>query len=238
MPALIDLTGQRFGRLVVLGRDFSKKYTKPHWLCQCDCGNQTIVYGYSLKSGATQSCGCLNKEIVSAMTLKDLTGQTFGKLTVLERDMTWQGKGNHARWICQCECGNIISAHGQSLRNGQVSCGCANSIGEYKIAQLLIENNIPFEKEYSFPDLKDINLLRYDFAIFDKDNNVIRLVEFDGNQHKSDNIRYTETAHQHDIMKNHYALQNNIPLIRIPYEMRDKMTLEDILGEKFLYREG
>ena len=63
MPAkLIDLTGQRYGRLVVLERDFSKKTTA--WKCKCDCGNIVAVTSKNLrqKGYSTKSCGCLNKE--------------------------------------------------------------------------------------------------------------------------------------------------------------------------------
>lgn len=54
----IDLTGQRFGRLVVVGyhhRDASSSY----WLCKCDCGNTTIVRRAALIEGRSKSCGCL-----------------------------------------------------------------------------------------------------------------------------------------------------------------------------------
>ena len=63
---LIDLTGQRFGRLTVLGRDGTKKYcfdTTPTWRCRCDCGKECIVLGRNLRSGATRSCGCLRVEV-------------------------------------------------------------------------------------------------------------------------------------------------------------------------------
>lgn len=53
-----DLTGQRFGRLVVL--DGSKSPIR--WRCLCDCGNIKIVRPNSLKQKKTQSCGCLHKE--------------------------------------------------------------------------------------------------------------------------------------------------------------------------------
>ena len=56
---LIDLTGRRFCRLLVISRDPSKGGKPPYWLCQCDCGNQKIISGKSLKSGNTRSCGCL-----------------------------------------------------------------------------------------------------------------------------------------------------------------------------------
>lgn len=59
---LMDLTGQRYGRLVVIERDFTKKTTA--WKCQCDCGNITIVTTKNLrqKGFSTKSCGCLNRE--------------------------------------------------------------------------------------------------------------------------------------------------------------------------------
>lgn len=69
MGKLIDLTGQRFGRLVVLGID--SKYIAPcgkrdaKWRCQCDCGKETTVIGRNLLSGRTRSCGCLHRELLS-----------------------------------------------------------------------------------------------------------------------------------------------------------------------------
>src|SRR5580765_5944213 len=58
---LIDLTGKRFGRLLVLKRVAN---VGPHarWECRCDCKKQTIVYGLSLRCGDTKSCGCLMRE--------------------------------------------------------------------------------------------------------------------------------------------------------------------------------
>jgi hypothetical protein len=61
MPKLIDLTAQRFGRLVVIERAKTDKL-KPQWLCACDCGNTSVAFGSDLKLGRHQSCGCLQKE--------------------------------------------------------------------------------------------------------------------------------------------------------------------------------
>lgn len=61
MSKLIDLTGQRFGRLVVVERvGTDGRY--PTWLCKCDCGNTIITRGTHLRRGDTQSCGCLHRE--------------------------------------------------------------------------------------------------------------------------------------------------------------------------------
>jgi hypothetical protein len=55
---LIDLTGQRFGRLVVVSCA-GKKKQRLQWLCRCDCGNEKIIRATSLTSGNTTSCGCI-----------------------------------------------------------------------------------------------------------------------------------------------------------------------------------
>lgn len=56
-----EMINKRFGKLVVLKKTDKKKY-KTYFLCQCDCGNKTIVEYYSLIYGNTKSCGCLQKE--------------------------------------------------------------------------------------------------------------------------------------------------------------------------------
>lgn len=61
MPAKIDLTGRRFGRLVVIDQAPHKRGLVA-WNCRCDCGNMTIKTGSDLKSGRCNSCGCIRKE--------------------------------------------------------------------------------------------------------------------------------------------------------------------------------
>lgn len=64
MEKYVDLTGKRFGRLVVLERNGSNNKRITIWKCLCDCGNITSVIGTSLRRGATRSCGCLCREKV------------------------------------------------------------------------------------------------------------------------------------------------------------------------------
>lgn len=64
MPKLIDLVGQRFGRLSVTARHGSTTYGQPIWEAVCDCGTTGTYYGNSLRTGATNSCGCLQREAV------------------------------------------------------------------------------------------------------------------------------------------------------------------------------
>lgn len=63
MAKLIDLTGQRFGRLVVVCRAGSDSKKNAVWRCRCDCGTEKIINGSSLRNGRTKSCGCYNDEI-------------------------------------------------------------------------------------------------------------------------------------------------------------------------------
>ena len=62
MPRLIDLTGQRFGRLVVVERVENSADGRARWLCRCDCGQSKTVLGEHLKKGRTKSCGCAKSE--------------------------------------------------------------------------------------------------------------------------------------------------------------------------------
>ncbi len=62
MSKFIDLTGKKFGRLVVLKKVDNDKWGAHQWLCKCDCGEEKIIRGSSLKSGHTKSCGCLQQE--------------------------------------------------------------------------------------------------------------------------------------------------------------------------------
>ena len=64
MPKLIDLTGKRFGKLVVIKisrKDNNRQY---YWICQCDCGNTKEVLGNNIKRELTTSCGCIHKEMM------------------------------------------------------------------------------------------------------------------------------------------------------------------------------
>lgn len=83
---VIDLTGQKFGRLTVVER--AENYISPkgqpqtQWRCRCDCGNETIVLGCNLKKKSVMSCGCLSKEkssrqgkLAKRYNTYDLTGE-------------------------------------------------------------------------------------------------------------------------------------------------------------------
>ena len=65
MRRLIDLTGQRFGRLTVVSRAENDRHRNSRWICVCDCGKKKEIHGMSLRRGKTLSCGCLGMEAVT-----------------------------------------------------------------------------------------------------------------------------------------------------------------------------
>lgn len=238
---MIDITGQRFGRLLVLERAENSTDGKARWLCQCDCGNKKIIIGTHLRKGTIISCGCYSKERASKAFLDDITGKTFGNLIVLERiPGTYKGK---VKWKCKCKCGSIIEVFSDALRSGHTrSCGCVKSYGEEKISQLLYNNNISFIKEYSFKDCNYNNNnyktnLRFDFGILDNQNQIKYLIEYDGIQHfKSANCGWNNQEHynslkERDNIKNEYCKNHNIPLIRIPYTQYNNLSIQDLILE-------
>lgn len=244
MSNLIDLTGQKFGRLTVLHKDNERKTNcGSYWICQCDCGNIKSVKSSSLRRGEIQSCGCLrNERTIEAKKklglIDNLIGQKFGLLTVIAKDEELSKQYNTPYWVCQCDCGNIKSIRGHNLKrkdeNRTISCGCMHkSSGEIYITNILDDNNISYIPQYRFLDMPKKS---YDFAIIDN-NQVVRLIEFDGEQHYKEIPKWRnslEVIKQRDIEKNDYALSHNIPLVRIPYWERNNITLELLLGDKYL----
>lgn len=222
MGAFVDLTGQQYGFLTVLYRGQDKICGKRKivtWVCQCKCGNLITTRSDSLRNGHTKSCGCkqYGNRVINEI------GNKYGKLTVIER--VGSDSDHKALWKCQCECGGIVITTGKRLRNGTcASCGCVHSVMNSKINQYLKDNNITFKSEYNFKDLLSENgaYLRFDFGIL-KEEKLIGLIEYNGEQHYLDIGRgyYTKEAldllHLHDEQKKNYCKEHNIPLLIIKY---------------------
>lgn len=121
MPKRLELTGQIFGRLTVLSFDHVSGDGSSYWLCECDCQNKSkiVVRGHDLINNHTSSCGCMRRDA------NDITGQIFGRLTVLGIDrITERGR---TYWLCECSCDNKtrISVRRDGLVSGStLSCGC------------------------------------------------------------------------------------------------------------------
>ena len=137
-----DMVGKRFGRLTAIRPTGEVKSESMVWECLCDCGNTAFVIQRSLKSGSTKSCGCLRSERGRARAAglnltqiprkkpkpalrngKDLSGQRFGKLTVIQP--TEERKRHRVIWECKCDCGNTVKFSAVQLTTiKNISCGC------------------------------------------------------------------------------------------------------------------
>lgn len=251
-----DWTGQIQGRLLILGRapkPSNINDTRAFWWAVCLKDFNIIKLSSKSLANGTSSCGCLQKEKAAQNAIKrntsdkkpghgnqkDLTGQKFGRLIALEP--TSKKENGSIIWKCECQNdGNITYVQSHLLLNGSVkSCGCLISAGETKIEHLLQKHNIRYIKQYSFPDLKGQRNfpLRFDFGILDEDNNLKYLIEYDGIQHfiytgKSWNTKeHFDYTKRHDLLKEEYCKNHNIPLIRIKYDKYDILTIKDLLIE-------
>jgi hypothetical protein len=114
----IELTGRRFGRLVVGTEAGRTKTSRVTWHCRCDCGNEIVADGVLLRRSTNpiRSCGCLTPKI-------DLTGQRFGRLIVLQD--VGRSPEHTVLWRCRCDCGAETVVRSVALRTGHTrSCGC------------------------------------------------------------------------------------------------------------------
>lgn len=234
MSKMIDETGKNYGYLTVIKRVKNNSQGQAMWLCQCKCGNIVTVSGTLLRKGVTKSCGCYQKEQTSKASIKDVTGQIIGNFKVL-RLAREHSDNRTLKWQCQCLlCGNDqVFASVSNLRK-QESCGCLHeSKGNRKIKQILVDNNIQFIQEKRFNDLKFESgcQARYDFYLPEFNT----LIEYDGRQHfvmgngVYDNLEKITLTQEHDRIKNLYAKEKGIVLIRIPYTHYDLIKIEDLL---------
>lgn len=134
MSKKIDLTGQRFGKLLVLEeaeRPANIKKKHIFWKCQCDCGNIYICDGTNLRSGRTTQCLECAHKASGKKRRKDVIGQTFGLLTVDSVDYGVIKDNGRQRTYCNCTCacGNkTYTSLDDLLSPGLHSCGCGRKI--------------------------------------------------------------------------------------------------------------
>lgn len=227
-----NIIGQKFGRLTVLSEN--KVPYRRSVICQCDCGNTTVVRKTQLMAGNTRSCDCLWMDDCCHANEKDWTGQ-ISEAGVRFISKAYMNKTGQWLWNCECPlCHNIfVILPAKVMSNHTSSCGCRiKSLGEQFIREILEENKIEYIPQYSFVDCRDKKKLRFDFALF-KNGEVFHLIEFDGGQHYQP-VKYFggekqfNKQHARDILKNEYCEQHNLPLTRIKYTL-SKNTIKKII---------
>lgn len=99
---------------------------KRKWLCKCRCGTVRYVSENNLISGKSKSCGCLSAGLKKERC-KDLSGQIFGWLKVVERAP--ENRHGRVSWICECKCGTKCIVTGHELQQKKTkSCGCLRKV--------------------------------------------------------------------------------------------------------------
>lgn len=253
LRATEDLTGRYFGRWRVIrkgSRRVSKsgKARRTMWVCECECGTVKEVGARALKTGMSTSCGCLQKERVSAALTDDLTGQKFGFLTVKYRNGSMKRlnqSGQAAIWHCECECGQELDVPGWCLKNGDYSsCGCKKmSKYELYVSQYLESVGyvlgVDYFREKTYPDLvgQSGGRLRFDFLVNLHSGESV-LIECQGEQHYravdwfggEENFLRGQAR---DVLKREYALSHGIRLIEMSYT---NVLYSDV--EKFMKDNG
>ena len=115
----MDLTGQRFGKLIALSYVGNQK-----WKCRCDCGNETIVFTSNLTRGHTISCGCARGT--------GIIGRLVGDLTVTKHI-------SNNKYRCVCSCGNECIRTYESITQSRTMC--CDECAKVRKTQALLESD-------------------------------------------------------------------------------------------------
>lgn len=229
-----DLIDKRFNSLTI--KEIVRENHKAYCICLCDCGNEKKIRKIDVIKHHTKSCGCLWKEMMTEVHTKDWTGviSDWGVKLIKQ----YKQKDDIKVWLWECEClhcGDMFVALPSEVMNGHIcSCGCAKmSSWEVLIRNMLDDNNVNFIPQYTFDDCTHINKLKFDFALFDENKNLLCLIEYDGLQHEmpidffggDEGFELTKIR---DSIKNKYCQESNIPLYRINYTYSVQDIKEEI----------
>lgn len=230
---LTEYIGCKYGYWTVVGVGEPKKYkscSRNTLICQCICENIRTVDKSALINGRSTNCGC------GGVILRE--GEQYNEWTVICKSNT-TNKHNDQFYTCQCSCGVIRDVRMSDLTKGaSKNCGHSRMVmsrGAIAIKKILDDNKISYFTEYIFDDLDN---RRFDFAIH---NNgiIIRLIEFDGQQHEANSKSswHSDDLVRRDKEKNQYAIQHKIPLVRIPFWKDETVNYDDVFGKEFLVKE-
>ena len=112
---VIDIKGQRFGWLIVLKRVENSENGTAMWLCLCDCGNKKVIYGCSLRTGRTRSCGCLSSSGIKKGRVSGFFGKNHTEEWKQNKSKANKGKNNPN---CK-KCGVLSSRYDSTISDEQ-----------------------------------------------------------------------------------------------------------------------
>jgi predicted Zn-ribbon and HTH transcriptional regulator len=207
------------------------------------CGNIYLTKPSNILS-KRHVCTCPLCSTVSPYTHEEIINEIFGlvgnEYSVLSQYTAMKDKIK----MRHNNCGHEWWVNSWSFIKNNSRCPvCKNkSKGENKIKNYLNKNNINYQKQYSFKNCRYKRELPFDFAIFDEYNNIIRVIEYQGLQHYqivSFGVKNYEKACKNyertkitDKIKHDYCINNNIPILIIPYW--EFKNVENILSKEII----
>lgn len=158
-----DLTGERFGKLLVMGwvpkavqvtKKSGRLGWQGRWKCKCDCGKETLKRLSSLNGGFARTCGCGVEKRVFPMI-----GKRFGKLLVISQGESKRypyKRHRHMRtWHCDCDCGKkVLCTTNQLMHDRKSSCGCGNKPKDLKYIRDGLAKHRVAQKAVVFENLR------------------------------------------------------------------------------------
>ena len=220
----IDYTGMVFNKWRVM-YPTEKQKNNNMWVLWCECGTVRVVNISSVKAERSKSCGCIGQK---ADGIKLEPGMVWNGIKILKDTGERTLKGEII-FLCEDIYGIQFKDKSTNIKNGNTK-SAGLSQGELKIYNLLKAANHQIITHYKIK-LNDF-IAEFDLYIDNK-----YLIEYDGFQHFNDfygnegSLEYTRT---HDLEKNKYCFEHNIPLIRISKNPED-IVLEDLLLETSQY---
>ena len=193
-----DLTGQRFGRLLVIEYSSKNKWGNATWLCRCDCGNEKIICSNSLKRGLTKSCGCICKDFPRSKTHGESATRFYRiwvkiKLRCLNPNMQdfkyWGGRGINVcdRWLkfenFRDDMYESYLAHVEEFGEKQTSIDRINNDGNYETSNCRWATNLvqahnkriyPTQKEFKAISPNGEEFIFNNQRAFAKEHNLCR----------------------------------------------------------------
>lgn len=138
MSKKLNLTGQRFGRLIVIKESGKNKWGYYKWKCKCDCGNIVFVIGSCLKSGGTKSCGCYQKEKATKHGLRNhplfMVWQDMKRRCYNKKYKSYSDYGGRGIKVCDEWLNNFKTFYDFCITNGWKKGLCIdreNNNGDY-----------------------------------------------------------------------------------------------------------
>ena len=227
--------------------DDSPRYENKTTKLKLSCGKHEYFANWNdFRSGSRcPKCSNLKRTLSQEYVTKKIQ-ELDSKYSICEDSPLYENNITKLK-LYHSVCKNEFDVTWNDFKKGNRPCGCyTNSKNEVFLREYLKSRSINFIEQVTFDDLKAKYKLRYDFGIYENDK-LLFLIEYDGQQHYSPQRfggisqeqaekNFIKQQH-HDKLKNDYAKENNIPLLRIRYDEDTISVLENYLKGLQLIKE-